>query len=128
MHRGGRFTQQREAFVSAPDSNPAHFVVPSVESSFCGKLLLWKAPALSAMNAWNCAWPSSGTTAPSFYLRTPDEYRKLARGNVRAAEASGIPGRTWLRLAEESEKQAGRSSRNGGLLTGGWPRRDRLPR
>ena len=46
----------------------------------------------------------------SFYLRTPDECRKLAADNVRAAEASGIPGRTWLCLAEESEKQAGRSS------------------
>jgi hypothetical protein len=48
----------------------------------------------------------------SFYLRTPDEYRKLATDDVRAAEAAGIPtdkallavGRTWLRLAEESEK------------------------
>ena len=48
----------------------------------------------------------------SFYLRTPDEYRKLAADDVRAAEAAGIPsnkallavGRTWLRLAEESEK------------------------
>ena len=51
----------------------------------------------------------------SFYLRTPDEYRKLATDDVRAAEAAGMPtdkallavGRTWLRLAEESEKQAG---------------------
>jgi hypothetical protein len=48
----------------------------------------------------------------SFYLRTPDEYRKLAADDVNAAEAAGIPadkallavGRTWLRLAEESEK------------------------
>jgi len=48
----------------------------------------------------------------SFYLRTPDEYRKLAADDVSAAEAAGIPadkallavGRTWLRLAEESEK------------------------
>jgi hypothetical protein len=48
----------------------------------------------------------------SFYLRTPDEYRKLATDDVHAAEAAGIPtdkallavGRTWLRLAEESEK------------------------
>jgi hypothetical protein len=48
----------------------------------------------------------------SFYLRTPDEYRKLATDDVRAAEAAGMPtdkallavGRTWLRLAEESEK------------------------
>ena len=48
----------------------------------------------------------------SFYLRTPDEYRKLATDDVSAAEAAGIPtdkallavGRTWLRLAEESEK------------------------
>src|SRR6266704_3534760 len=48
----------------------------------------------------------------SFYLRTPDEYRKLAADDVRAAEAAGMPtdkallavGRTWLRLAEESEK------------------------
>lgn len=55
--------------------------------------------------------------SPSFYLRTPDEYRKLASDNVRAAEAAGIPvdqalvavGRTWLRLAEESEKAAGSS-------------------
>jgi hypothetical protein len=48
----------------------------------------------------------------SFFLRTPDEYRKLATDDVRAAEAAGMPtdkallavGRTWLRLAEESEK------------------------
>jgi len=48
----------------------------------------------------------------SFYLRTPDEYRKLATDDVHAAEAAGMPtdkallavGRTWLRLAEESEK------------------------
>ena len=48
----------------------------------------------------------------SFYLRTPDEYRKLASDDVRAAEAAGMPtdkallavGRTWLRLAEECEK------------------------
>ena len=48
----------------------------------------------------------------SFYLRTPDEYRRLATDDVRAAEAAGMPtdkallavGRTWLRLAEESEK------------------------
>jgi len=48
----------------------------------------------------------------SFYLRTPDEYRKLATDDVRAAEAAGMPtdkallavGRTWLRLAEECEK------------------------
>lgn len=48
----------------------------------------------------------------SFYLRTPDEHRRLAVDNVRAAEAAGVPrdtallavGRTWLRLAEESEK------------------------
>src|SRR5882724_3031788 len=48
----------------------------------------------------------------SLYLRTPDEYRKLATDDVRAAEAAGMPtdkallavGRTWLRLAEESEK------------------------
>ena len=48
----------------------------------------------------------------SFYLRTPGEYRKLAADDVRAAEAAGMPtdkallavGRTWLRLAEESEK------------------------
>jgi ATP-dependent Clp protease ATP-binding subunit ClpX len=54
----------------------------------------------------------------SFYLRTPDEYRKLAQDDVRNAEAAGVPadkallavGRTWLRLAEESEKQAGRQS------------------
>jgi hypothetical protein len=52
--------------------------------------------------------------SPSFYLRTPKEYRKLAADNVRAAEASGLAdkallavGRTWLRLAGESEKQAG---------------------
>lgn len=51
----------------------------------------------------------------SFYLRTPDEYRKLAVENVRAAQAAGISGdkallaigRTWLRLAEESEGQGG---------------------
>jgi hypothetical protein len=47
----------------------------------------------------------------SFYLRTPAEYRKLAADDVRAAEEAGMPsdkallavGRTWLRLAEESE-------------------------
>lgn len=50
----------------------------------------------------------------SFYLRTPAEYRKLAADDIRAAEEAGMPtdkaelavGRTWLRLAEESEKAA----------------------
>src|SRR5258707_5366129 len=50
----------------------------------------------------------------SFYLRTPAEYRKLAADDVRAAEEAGMPadnallavGRTWLRLAEESAKEA----------------------
>jgi len=54
----------------------------------------------------------------TFYLRTPDEYRKLAQEDVRNAEAAGVPadkarlevGRTWLRLADASEKQAGRQS------------------
>jgi ClpX C4-type zinc finger len=48
----------------------------------------------------------------SFYLRTPAEYRKLAADDIRAAKEAGMPadkaqlavGRTWLRLAEESEK------------------------
>jgi ClpX C4-type zinc finger len=48
----------------------------------------------------------------SFYLRSPDEYRKLAADNVRVAEAAGIPqdtallavSRTWLRLAEEAAR------------------------
>jgi len=48
----------------------------------------------------------------SFYLRTPAEYRKLAADDIRAAEEAGMStdkaelavGRTWLRLAEESEK------------------------
>jgi hypothetical protein len=48
----------------------------------------------------------------SFYLRTPAEYRKLAADDIRAAKEAGVPadkaqlavGRTWLRLAEESEK------------------------
>jgi len=51
----------------------------------------------------------------SFYLRSPDEYRKLAADNVRVAEAAGIPrdkavlavSRTWLRLAEEAAREAG---------------------
>jgi ClpX C4-type zinc finger len=50
----------------------------------------------------------------SFYLRTPAEYRKLAADDIRAAEEAGMAtdkaelavGRTWLRLAEESEKAA----------------------
>jgi hypothetical protein len=48
----------------------------------------------------------------SFLPAHPGEYRKLAADDVRAAEAAGMPtdkallavGRTWLRLAEESEK------------------------
>ena len=48
----------------------------------------------------------------SFYLRSPDEYRKLADDSVRVAEARGIPrdkallavSRTWLRLAEEATR------------------------
>jgi ATP-dependent protease Clp ATPase subunit len=50
----------------------------------------------------------------SFYLRSPDEYRKLAEDNVRAADAAGIPRdkslaatRAWLRLAEEASRQTG---------------------
>ena len=52
----------------------------------------------------------------SFYLRSPDEYRKLAEDNVRGAEASGIPrakalsavSQTLLRLAREAEaRQSG---------------------
>ena len=50
----------------------------------------------------------------SFYLRSPDEYRKLAEDNVRTAEAAGVPrdkavlavSRTWLRLAEEAERRS----------------------
>jgi ATP-dependent protease Clp ATPase subunit len=50
----------------------------------------------------------------SFYLRTPDEYRKLADDNLRVAQAAGIPRekallsvqRTWLRLAEEAERRS----------------------
>lgn len=49
----------------------------------------------------------------SFYLRSADEYRRLAEDNVSKAEAAGIPkdiallavGRTWLRLAEEVSRQ-----------------------
>jgi ATP-dependent protease Clp ATPase subunit len=48
----------------------------------------------------------------SFYLRSPDEYRKLAENSVRVAEAGGISrdkallavSRTWLRLAEEAAR------------------------
>jgi hypothetical protein len=51
----------------------------------------------------------------SFYLRSPDEYRKLAEANVRAAEAAGFPkdnaliavGQTWFRLAQVVERQSG---------------------
>jgi hypothetical protein len=47
----------------------------------------------------------------SFYLRSPAEYRKLAKENVRIAEAEGVPrdkamsavSRTWLRLAEKAK-------------------------
>jgi ATP-dependent protease Clp ATPase subunit len=50
----------------------------------------------------------------SFYLRSPDEYRRLAEDSVRVAEAAGIPhdkalravSRTWLRLAEEAARHA----------------------
>jgi hypothetical protein len=49
----------------------------------------------------------------SFYLRSPDEYRKLAEDSVRVAEAAGIPrdkallavSRTWLRLADEAAQE-----------------------
>jgi ClpX C4-type zinc finger len=49
----------------------------------------------------------------SFYLRSPDEYRKLAEDSVRVAEAAGIPrdtvlravSRTWLRLAAEAARE-----------------------
>jgi ATP-dependent protease Clp ATPase subunit len=49
----------------------------------------------------------------SFYLRSQDEYCKLAEDSVRAAEAAGIPhdkallavSRTWLRLADEAARQ-----------------------
>jgi hypothetical protein len=58
----------------------------------------------------------------SFYLRTPAEYRKLAADDIRAAEEAGMPAdkaqlavsRTWLRLAEESEKA---ESEKAGQLT-----------
>ena len=48
----------------------------------------------------------------SFYLRSPDEYRRLAEDSVRVAEAAGITrdkallavSRTWLRLAEEAAR------------------------
>jgi len=48
----------------------------------------------------------------SFYLRSPDEYRRLAEDSVRVAVAAGIPrdkallavSRTWLRLAEEAAR------------------------
>jgi ATP-dependent protease Clp ATPase subunit len=49
----------------------------------------------------------------SFHLRSAAEYRKLAEESVRVAEAAGISrdkallavSRTWLRLAEEVERQ-----------------------
>jgi ATP-dependent Clp protease ATP-binding subunit ClpX len=55
----------------------------------------------------------------SFYLRGPDEYRKLADESVRVAEASGAPdnkallavSRTWLRLAEEAAQETSSSER-----------------
>jgi hypothetical protein len=51
----------------------------------------------------------------SFYLRSSDEYRKLAEDSVRHAQAAGITreqalltisGRTWVRLAEEAAREA----------------------
>jgi ATP-dependent protease Clp ATPase subunit len=50
----------------------------------------------------------------SFYLRSPEEYRRLAEDSVRVAEAAGVPhekalravSRTWLRLAQEAARHA----------------------
>jgi len=39
----------------------------------------------------------------SFYLRTPDEYRKLATDDVRAAEAAGMPTDKALRRFAEQK-------------------------
>jgi hypothetical protein len=62
----------------------------------------------------------------SFYLRTPAEYRKLAADDIRAAEEAGMSadkaelavGRTWLRLAEESETAESEKAKESPLLPG----------
>jgi ATP-dependent protease Clp ATPase subunit len=86
--------------------------------SFCGKSQRTVRKLVAGPNVFICdecvelCMVIVRDESKSFYLRTPDEYRKLAADDVRAAEAAGIPsnkallavGRTWLRLAEESEK------------------------
>jgi len=54
--------------------------------------------------------------SPSFYLRSPDEYRSLAESSVRHAEAAGIRreqafaaiGQIWLSLAEGASRETDR--------------------
>lgn len=56
----------------------------------------------------------------SFYLRSPDEYRKLAEDSERIALGAGIPreqavavSQTWLRLADEAAKESTSPPSNG---------------
>lgn len=92
---------------------------PSSCCSFCGKSeqavrrLVAGPSALICDECIELCMTIVREDSTSFYLRSADEYRRLAEDNVSKAEAAGIPkdiallavGRTWLRLAEEVSRQ-----------------------
>jgi len=93
---------------------------PKPDCSFCGKSEQNVRQLVAGPHAFICdecielCMMMVRDGQASFYLRSPDEYRKLAEDNVRTAEAAGVPrekallavSRTWLRLAEEAERRS----------------------
>lgn len=101
------------------DSNPE----PTLFCSFCGKSQHDVRKLVAGPHVFICdecielSMTIVREEGQSFYLRSPDEYRDLAEKSIRVAEASGIPhdkalravSQTWLRLADEAAREAGRS-------------------
>src|SRR5258708_867422 len=75
------------------DSNPRNTTC----CSFCGKSQYEVRKLVAGPRVFICdecveiSMDIVREESSSFYLRTPDEYRKLAEANVRIAEAAGVP-------------------------------------
>jgi ATP-dependent protease Clp ATPase subunit len=94
---------------------------PTLSCSFCGKSQHDVRKLVAGPGVFICdecvelSMTVVREKGASFYLRAPDEYRKLAAESVRVAQAAGVPhdkavlavSRTWLRLAEEAARAAG---------------------
>jgi ATP-dependent protease Clp ATPase subunit len=99
------------------DSNPK----PILLCSFCGKSQHDVRKLVAGPRVFICdecielSMAIVREDGQSFYLRSPDEYRSLAKNSVRVAQAAGIPrdkallavSQTWLRLAEEAARETG---------------------